>query len=86
MKLFSTLYVENKYKHNINPNIYLGAKYPNDAGGTMICQLRTYLEKSNVNVTTLFNDNPPKDLKVSLKSSKIDYQGQPNLDAQRRYR
>ena len=32
--------LQNKYKLNINQDFYLGAKYPNDPGGTMICQLR----------------------------------------------
>ena len=39
--------IENNYKHNINPDFYLGAKYPNDLDdpvGTTICQLRNYLE------------------------------------------
>ena len=41
--------LENKFKLNINPGFYLGAIYPNDPGGTMICQLRNYLEKLYVN-------------------------------------
>ena len=36
---------ENKYKLNINTDFHLGAKYPNDPGGTMIWQLKKYLEK-----------------------------------------
>ena len=64
--------LENKYELNINPDLSLGTKYPNDPGGTMICQLRKYLEKSYVNVTTLFNDNPPQDLR---KNTKMTYQG-----------
>ena len=60
--------LENKYKVNINPDSYLGAKYPNDSGGTMICQLRKYIEKLYINVTSFFNDNPPQDLKIFLKS------------------
>ena len=51
--------LENKYKLNINPDFYLEATYPNDPDGTMICQLRKYLEKLYVNITKLFNDNPP---------------------------
>ena len=63
---------ENKYKLNINPDFYLGAKYPIDPFcGTIICQLRKYLEKLIVNVTILFNDNPPQDLKFSLKTMEI---------------
>ena len=42
--------LENNYKLNINPDYNLGANYPNDPGGTMICQLRKYLEKLYVNV------------------------------------
>ena len=63
--------LQNKYKLNINPDFHLGANYPNDSGGTMICQLRKYLEKLYVNVTILFNSNPPKDLKFSLKIMEI---------------
>ena len=37
--------LQNKYKLTINPYSYLGAKYSIDPGGTMICQLRKYLEK-----------------------------------------
>ena len=48
--------LQNKFKLNINPDFYLGAKYPTDPGGAMICQLRKYLEKLYVNVTILFND------------------------------
>ena len=57
--------LQNKY--NLNINSALGAKYPIDPGGTMICQLRKYLGKLYVNVTIIFNNNPPKDLKISLK-------------------
>ena len=34
-----------KYKLKINTDYHLGAKYPNDRGGTMICQLREYIEE-----------------------------------------
>ena len=37
--------LQNKYKLPFNPYSYLGAKYSTDPGGTMICQLRKYLEK-----------------------------------------
>ena len=37
----------------------------------MICQLRKYLEKSYVNVTILFNDNPPQYLRFFLKTMEI---------------
>ena len=37
----------------------------------MICQLRKYLEKLYVNVTILFNDNPPKHLEFFLKIMEI---------------
>ena len=46
--------LQNKYKLNINPEFYVGAKYPIDQGETMICQLRKYLEKLYENVTILF--------------------------------
>ena len=53
----------------------------------MICQLRKYLEEIYVDVTILFNDNPPEDLKIFLQNhGNIDYQGQRNLDVQRSYR
>ena len=38
-KIFHIL--QDKYKINI----YLEGKYPHDPGGTMICQLRKYIEK-----------------------------------------
>ena len=63
--------LQNKYKLKINPDVYLGAKYPNDPGGTMTCQLRKYLQKLYVNVTILFNNNPPKDQKILLKIMEI---------------
>ena len=37
----------------------------------MICQLRKYIEQIYVNVTILFNENPPKDLKFFLKIMEI---------------
>ena len=37
----------------------------------MICQLRNYLEKLYENIPILFNDNPPQDLKFSLKIMEI---------------
>ena len=37
--------LETKHKLNINADFHLGAKYPNDPVGTMICQLKKYLEK-----------------------------------------
>ena len=63
--------LQNKYKININQDIYLGSEYPINPGGTMICQLRQYLEKLYTNVTVLFNDKLPKDLKFSLKIMRI---------------
>ena len=45
--------------------IYLHGKYPHDPGGTMICQLKKYLEKLYANVTLLFNDKLPTDLQIS---------------------
>ena len=29
--------LESKYKLNVNADVHLGAKYPSDPGGTMIC-------------------------------------------------
>ena len=63
--------LQDKYTININPDSYLGGKYPHDPGGTMICQLRKYLEKLYVNVTILFNDKLPTDLQFSLKIMKL---------------
>ena len=63
--------IQDKYKLNINPDFYLGAKYPKDSCGIMIGQIRKYLEKLFVNVTILFNNSPPKDLKLSLKIMEI---------------
>ena len=51
--------LQNKYKIKINPDFYLGGKYPHDPGGAMICQLRKYLENLYVNLTILFNDKLP---------------------------
>ena len=55
---------EIKYKLKINTDYHLGAKYPNDLGGTMICQLRKYIEELHKNFTKLFKDNHPKDLET----------------------
>ena len=63
--------LQNNSKININPDFYLGSKYPIYSGRTMICQLRKYLEKLYVNITILFHDKLPKDLKFSLKIMKI---------------
>ena len=41
--------LQDKYKINI----YLAGKYPHDPGGTMICQLRKYLDKLYVNINIL---------------------------------
>ena len=79
--------LENKYKLNINPDFYLADKDPNDPGGKMIFQLRKYLEKLYIGVTTLFNENPPKDLKFFLIIMEILItKGSLTLDAQRSYR
>ena len=45
--------LQDKYKININPDFYLGGKYQHDPGGTMICQLRKYLEKLYVSIAIL---------------------------------
>ena len=65
--------LEDNYKINISRDSYLGGKYPHDPGGTMICQLRKYLETLYVNITILFKDKLPTDLQYSL----IDHQRQP---------
>ena len=44
--------LQNKHKVKINPDFYLGGRYPHDRGGTIICQLRKYLEKLYVNIST----------------------------------
>ena len=54
--------LQDKYKLDINPDFYLGAKYPIDPGGAMICQLRKYLKRLHVNIAILFKENLPKDL------------------------
>ena len=79
--------LQDKYKIKINPDFYLGSNYPHNPGGTMICQLRKYLEKLYVNVTILLkkylqpylhqeSTNVPKNHQI------IDHQGQPQFDTQ----
>ena len=63
--------LQDKSKIKINSDFYLGGNYPHDPGGTMISQLRKYLEKLYVNVTLLFKDELPTDLQVSLKIIKL---------------
>ena len=58
--------LKTKYKLKINTDCRLGAKYPNDPGRTMICQLRKYIEELHEKFTKLFKDNPPKDLETLL--------------------
>ena len=58
-------------------NIYLEGKYPHDPGGTMICQLRKYLEKLYEKVNIHFNSKLPTDLIVHQNHEIIDHQGQP---------
>ena len=70
LKLLSILPRPSK-KLNNNADYHLGAKYHNDPGGTMICQLKKYLKKLHENSTRLFNDNPPKDLEIILKIMEI---------------
>ena len=38
----------------------------NDPGGTMICQLKKYIEELHENFTKLFKDYPDKDLEILL--------------------
>ena len=52
-------------------NFYLDGKYPHDPGGTMICQLRKYLEKFYVNVNILFNNQLPTDLQLFFEIIKL---------------
>ena len=63
--------LETKCKLNINADFHLGAKYPNDPGGEMICQLMKYLEELHQKLIKLFTDNPPKDLEIFLKIVEI---------------
>ena len=63
--------LENKYKPNVNADFHLGAKYLNDPGGKMVCQLKKYLEEIHAKFTKLFTDNPPKDLETYFKIIKI---------------
>ena len=62
--------VKAKYIIKINADYHLGAKYPNDPGATMICQLKKYIEELHENFTNLFNKDPPEDLETVL--DKID--------------
>ena len=55
-----------QYKLKINTDYHLGAKYPNDPGGTMICQLKKYIEELHEKFTKLFKDSPSKDLETLL--------------------
>ena len=59
--------LQDKYKINI----YQKDKYPHDSGGTMICQLKKYLEKLYTNVNMLFNNKLPTDLQIAFKIIKI---------------
>ena len=45
---------------------YLEGKYPHDPSGTMICQLRKYLEELYVIVNILLNNQLPTDLQISF--------------------
>ena len=47
-----------------------GTSYPNDPGGTMVCQLKKYIEELHEKYIRLLKDNPPKKLKTLL--DKID--------------
>ena len=46
--------LKTKYKLNIDADCHLGAQDPNDPGGTMICQLKKYLEELHAKSTILF--------------------------------
>ena len=43
-----------KYKLKINTDYLVGPIYPNDPGGTMICQLKKYIEGLHEKITKLF--------------------------------
>ena len=54
--IVNTLKFNFKLKINADYVNDLGAKYPNDPGGTMICQLKKYLEELHQKFTKLFKD------------------------------
>ena len=59
--------LQDKYKINN----YLQGKYPQDSGGTTICQLKKYSEKLYANVNMLFKDKLPTDLQISFEIIKL---------------
>ena len=63
--------LQDKYKINLNQNFYLGGNYPHDPSGTMICQLKKYLEKLYVDVAILFKDRLQTDLQNFPKNHDI---------------
>ena len=52
-------------------NIYLESNFPHDPGGTIICQLKEYLEKLYANVNMLFKDKLPRDLDIAFEIIKL---------------
>ena len=58
--------LKTQYKIKINADYHLGAKYPNDPGGTMMCQLKKHMEELHEKFTKLLKDNPARDLETLL--------------------
>ena len=48
---------------------HLGADYFHDPDGTMVCQLKKYIEKLKETYIRLFNTDPPKALKTPLEKN-----------------
>ena len=59
--------LEDKYKINI----YLESNFPHDPCGTIICQLKEYLEKLYANVNMPFKDELPRDLHIEFETIKL---------------
>ena len=60
--------LQDKYKINI----YQGSNFPHNPGGTMICEIRKYLEKLYANVNIFFiKDKLPQDLHIAFKIIKL---------------
>ena len=56
--------IKYKIKTDAKLSYHLGAKYPNDPGGTINCQLKKYIVELHEKFTKLFKYNPHKDLGV----------------------
>ena len=66
LKILLTLLKPNTNSKLKKLSYHLGANYSNDPGGTMVCQLRKYIEELNEKYKRIFKDSPPKDLKTFL--------------------